>query len=58
MGHRTARRLENGCRKPPGWMDVPPDVLPPHVASKWMSLTAGQKRAVEMFISSLAEPDR
>lgn len=51
MGHKTARRLEEGCRKPRGWMDIPPG-MPDKILEKWLRLTDSQRKAVEAVIDS------
>lgn len=61
MGHKTARRLAEGCGKPEGWMDTPPDVhgIPVGFSQKWKRLTPSQRAALIMmadaFLSETSE---
>lgn len=55
MGHQTARRLDDGCGKPKGWMDTPPESngVPTSFARKWKRLTPAQQAAVTSMVDAL-----
>lgn len=57
MGHKTARRLEDGCGKPEGWMDTPPDAdgIPPSFADKWRLLTAAERDALTSMLEAFVK---
>lgn len=54
LGNRVAEKLETGCCKPPGWMDLPEEI----VATEAEKLTATEAELLRRFRTASPEKRR